>query len=98
MTLIVRLREEADRDLSEAASWYEGQQPGPGHEFLDQVSATLAAIGENPGSYPVVHRNTYRALLGRFPFAVFYRLFEQEVVVLAEMHASRHPASWQVRS
>jgi hypothetical protein len=35
MTLFVRLREEADRDLAAAATWYEHQRVGLGHEFLD---------------------------------------------------------------
>ena len=33
MTFAVRLREEADLDLAEAASWYESQQIGLGHRF-----------------------------------------------------------------
>ena len=98
MTFTVRLREEAELDLAEAASWYESQQIGLGHEFLDSVLEAMDHIGESPEAYPVVHRSTHRAVLSRFPFAVFYRIIESEVVVVSVMHGSRHPARWKTRT
>ena len=73
MTVTVRLREEAELDLAEAASWYESQRIGLGHEFLDSVLDALDHISKNPEAYPVVHRSTHRTVLSRFPFAVFYQ-------------------------
>jgi hypothetical protein len=58
MNWIVRLREEADRDLAAAASWYEQQRGRLGHEFLDEALAAFQLVAEQPLSYPVVHRNT----------------------------------------
>ena len=43
MTRTVRLRDEAERDLTEAAFWYQQQQPGLGQEFLDEASRSLRA-------------------------------------------------------
>jgi hypothetical protein len=37
MRLPVRIREEAEVDLSDAAIWYEQQRVGLGQEFLDQA-------------------------------------------------------------
>jgi plasmid stabilization system protein ParE len=74
MNRIVRLREEADRDLALAASWYEQQREGLGHEFLDGALAAFQRIGEEPLTYPVVHRNTRRALMTRFPFGIYFRV------------------------
>ncbi|MDY0067605.1 MAG: hypothetical protein RBS02_14610 [Steroidobacteraceae bacterium] len=65
MNRIVRLREEADRDLAEAASWYERQREGLGHEFLDEALSTFQLVAEQPLTYPVVHRATRRALMTR---------------------------------
>lgn len=39
MTYIVRLSEEAEYDLEQAASWYELQRHGLGHDFLAVVTA-----------------------------------------------------------
>lgn len=98
MTLTVRLREEAERDLYSAASWYEQQRSGLGHEFLDEILSALQVIPEQPLMYPVVHRNTRRALISRFPFGIYFRVEQSCIVVLAIMHASRHPHRWQERS
>ena len=93
----LRLRPEAEADLAEAATWYESQRPGLGHAFLDQVAAVLAALAEEPRRYPKVHRGVRRALLSRFPFGVFYHIEPDRIVVLAVMHASRHPRHWKRR-
>ena len=98
MTYRVRLREEAEHDLEEAASWYESQLSGLGHHFLDNVELALTAIKQNPFSYPVVHRGTHRALISRFPFAVFYVVRESEIAVIAVMHGSRNPSLWKCRT
>jgi len=58
MSYTVRLRDEADRDLVEAATWYEQQQAGLGHEFLDAVVSTFESIGAAPLSFRQMHRNT----------------------------------------
>ena len=98
MTLEVRLRPEAEQDLSEAAAWYEEQLSGLGHQFLDEVLAALSALTENPLVYPVVHRNTRRVLIHRFPFGVYYRIEGVTIVVPAVMHGSRDPRRWRIRT
>ncbi len=98
MTLEVRLRPEAEQDLSDAATWYEEQLPGLGHQFLDRVLQTFSAISGTPLMYPIVHRNTRRALIHRFPFGVYYRLEDTVIVVVAIMHGSRDPRRWKTRA
>ena len=97
MTLDVRLRPEAEQDLTEAAIWYEEQLPGLGNQFLDEVLAAFSSVADAPLMYPVVHRNTRRVLIHRFPFGVFYRVESNAIVVLAVMHGSRHPRRWKTR-
>lgn len=84
MNYSVRLREEAESDLNEAAAWYERQKVGLGHEFLDEVMRALDSAGVRPYSYPEVHRGIPRAIIGRFPFSVFYRVRCTKVVDIAE--------------
>lgn len=97
MTLLVRLRREAEEDLTVAASWYEQQREGLGHEFLDQALATFDAVAAQPLQCPIVHRNTRRALMARFPFGIYFRVEADDIVVVAVMHGSRHPHRWQGR-
>lgn len=98
MTVQVRLRPEAERDLIDAAGWYEQQQPGLGQQFLDETQAVLSSIAEMPLAYHLVHRTARRALMRRFPFGIFYRIERDQVVVVGILHASRDPNSWKGRA
>lgn len=98
MKLDIRLRFEAERDIEDAAQWYESQRQGLGHEFVDSVESTLDRIRENPSAYPVVHRNSRRALIQKFPFGIHYVISENTVVVFAVIHGSRHPKRWKSRT
>ncbi|MBU0621290.1 MAG: type II toxin-antitoxin system RelE/ParE family toxin [Gammaproteobacteria bacterium] len=97
MTLEIRLRPEAELDLEDAAIWYEKQSVGLGRQFLDEALASLSTIAESPLLYPLMHRNTRRALMRRFPFGVYYRVNPYAVIVVAIMHGSRDPRSWKSR-
>ena len=97
MTTVVRLREEADLDIADAAVWYEKQREGLGGRFLDELLHTFDLIQDNPLFYPLIRRNTPRAVMSRFPFAVFYRVVGDDLVVVAVMHGSRHPRAWKSR-
>jgi plasmid stabilization system protein ParE len=98
MNRTVRLREEADEDLASAALWYEQQRAGLGHEFLDDALSMFRLVAEQPLSYPLVHRNTRRALMTRFPFGIYFRVEPAQIVVVAVIHGSRHPYRWQGRT
>ncbi|MFP4181862.1 type II toxin-antitoxin system RelE/ParE family toxin [Thiohalospira sp.] len=97
MSLPVRVRREAEVDLREAGAWYEAQRPSLGQAFLDEVQTAFEQIGEEPFRYPVLHRDTRRALIHRFPFGIFFRVTEEAIVIIAVLHASRDPRHWQAR-
>ena len=98
MSLKVYLRPEAEADIEDAATWYDRQRKGLGQEFLDDVLVALDTISENPNIYPIMYRQSRRAVVRRFPFGIFYRVDEGLVVVLAVMHGSRHPRRWKKRT
>lgn len=91
-------RPAAAADVEDAYQWYESQQAGLGEEFLAAVRASLGSMTANPESFPVVHRQTRRALLRRFPYGLYYRIFDDQIVVVACMHGRRNPRRWQSRS
>jgi plasmid stabilization system protein ParE len=97
VTVDVRLRPEAEQDLSESARWYEDQRPGLGQEFLDEALATFAAIAERPLATAAVYGSLRRALLHRFPFGVFNFADGDGAVVIGVIHGSRHPRRWTSR-
>ena len=89
---------EADSDIEAAFEWYEKEQAGLGIEFLDQLRITYDQIADGPFKYPRLRLNTRRALLNRFPYAVYFAVENEIVVVLAVLHTSRDPAESQRRS
>ena len=73
-----------------------------GSELLDEVQATLPLIGGRPRSFPRLRDvdatlEIRRALLARFPYALVFLVWEDEVRVLAVAHAKRRPGYWLSR-
>jgi hypothetical protein len=52
----------------------------------DTLAANLALIERSPTAFPVVHRDVRRCLLGRFPYALYFRLLPNELRVIACTH------------
>jgi plasmid stabilization system protein ParE len=50
-----------------------------------------------PESYPIVYEGFRRALVRRFPYAIFYESEDQAITVFGAFHTSRNPAKWQRR-
>lgn len=59
----IYFRPEAEKDIEEAAIWYEKQRKGLGEEFIGEIERALEVISDNPDMYAVVHRNTRRTLI-----------------------------------
>lgn len=62
--------------------------------FLRAADACLAGVKRNPLAFPTVHEQIHRALLRKFPYALFYLVKEESVIVLACFHAKRNPIDW----
>jgi toxin ParE1/3/4 len=87
----------AERELDEAATWYEMQQQGLGREFRQAPDHALDAIQQNPNAYSRVKGVYRRYLLRRFPYGVIYRPRFDHIRVLSFSHTHRDPAHWQNR-
>lgn len=83
--------------MTDAASWYESQRLGLGHEFLDELVKALTRIADQPRSYPRVYKEVRRILMRRFPFGVYFLDESIRLIVIAVMHASRNPKRWKIR-
>lgn len=95
MTPRLVLRPQAEVEILD--DWYEEQRPGLGGAFATEVDRALGRIVEAPLAYPRVRGETRRALMRRFPYAIYFHAMPDEIVVLAVIHGRRHPRSWQSR-
>jgi hypothetical protein len=63
---------EAEQDVAKSYAWYEEQEPGLGEEYLRCVDACILSIRRNPKLDVIAHETYHRALVHRFPYAIFY--------------------------
>lgn len=87
-----RYTNRAKDDLELAFVWYEQQRYGLGHEFLDCVQASVATIVAMPKLFARHHENFRRALIRRFPFAIFYTIEGEGIVIHAVFDNRQDPA------
>ena len=87
----------ADLDVAATFNWYENEESGLGQEFLNELRAIYDRIVDGPLAYQDLRAGIRRALLRRFPYAVYFAVEGNVVVVLAVLHVARDPAEWQRR-
>src|SRR5665213_1932933 len=97
MTRLLIVELEVEAEISKSADWYEQRNPMACVAFLRAVDRTLRLIQEQPEQYQVVYRQTRRAQLDGFPYAIFYNLTEREILVVSCFHTSRNPKEWRDR-
>jgi plasmid stabilization system protein ParE len=87
---------DARDDLLAAADWYEDQRPGLADEFLDAISKLLEHVVAEPLSYPLdrFDQRARRALVTRFPYAIVFVVYNDDVRIIAFAHAKRLPDYW----
>lgn len=90
-------RPKAAQDIEEAYGWYERERTGLGDELLAEIRTTVRSVLAMPEAYPVITRQTRRALIHRFPYGLFYRIVDDTIVFLACFHTSRNPELWKRR-
>jgi len=90
----VRLLQPAEQEMFDAAAYYESRVSGLGDAFLDKIASAVADIAENPQRWPVIQSDIRRRFIHRFPYALFYRVDHDEIVVLAIAHLHRRPVYW----
>jgi plasmid stabilization system protein ParE len=88
---------DARQDIADAFVWYEQRSLGLGLEFLRCLEATVVSIQRNPLMYPAVFAEYRRALVRRFPYAVFYEVEAERIVIYAVFHCSQDPDKWRAR-
>jgi plasmid stabilization system protein ParE len=94
---VLTLRPEADEDVRAAAMWYDTERPGLGTEFTRAAGALFASLEREPLLSPIAEGDVRRALLRRFPYAVYFTVDAEGVLVLACLHVRRDPHEWQRR-
>ena len=83
----------AKEDLIDGYHFYEGQEPGLGSYFIEALYSDIDSLKLFGGIHRQPHRNLYRVLSKRFPFAIYYTLDLDIVWVRAVVDWRKNP-SW----
>jgi plasmid stabilization system protein ParE len=84
----------AERELNEAAQYYDSEGPGLGVVFLNEVERCIRDILEHPEAGSVLVGAVRRRLIRQFPYAVLYSVKPAGVRILAIMNLKRRPMYW----
>jgi plasmid stabilization system protein ParE len=90
----VTFNELAERELNDAAQYYELEQSGLGSAFIIDIQRCTEAILAYPLAGPVVLGTIRRRLCQRFPYGLLYTVREDELRILAVVHLRRRPGYW----
>ena len=88
----IKILSVAEDDLEEGYQFYESQADGLGTYFLDTLYSDIDSLSYFAGMHRVVFGYN-RLLSKRFPFAVYYRVVDDVVLVFAVLDCRRNP-SW----
>ena len=86
----VELRVEARRELIEGACFYEQQREGLGDYFADCLFEDLERLEREAGIHETVF-GLHRKLSKRFPFAIYYKIEDAVIDVVAVLDCRRDP-------
>ncbi|TAJ80768.1 MAG: type II toxin-antitoxin system RelE/ParE family toxin [Gallionellaceae bacterium] len=88
----IKILSTAEHDLEEGYRFYESQADGLGTYFLDTLYSDIDSLAYFAGIHRIV-LGYHRLLSKRFPFAVYYRVANNEATVFSILDCRRNP-SW----
>ncbi len=88
---------EARTEFLKSVVYYESQQTGLGHRFLEAVAEAVRRIQAHPDMYHSVGQVWRQCRIPRFPFGIIYRIRNRRIEIIAVMHLHRKPGYWQNR-
>jgi hypothetical protein len=82
----------ANEDLINGYHFYERQASGLGSYFLDSLFSDIDSLIIYYGIHPKFFGKYHRLLSRRFPFAVYYTVENQDIMVYAVLDCRSNPA------
>ena len=90
-----RFLSSAEAELREALEFYESAQPGLGDQFLDEIESAVKLIESFPEAWTPLSARTRRCRTRRFPYALFYQIRSDEILIVSVMDLRRDPRRWE---
>ena len=88
----IEILDQAARDLVEGFRFYEEQGTGLGSYFLTNLYADIDSLYFSAGIHLKPYKHYHRLLSRSFPFAIFYTIQEETVLIRAVLDCRRSSA------
>lgn len=92
----IEILDEAENDIVNAMRFYEAQSKNLGTYFLDSILSDIDSLY----LYAAIHikvNGYYRLLSKRFPFAIYYKLQGDVILIYAVLDCRQNPSTTQKR-
>lgn len=83
--------ESASQDLIDGFHFYEKQSIGLGNYFIDSLFSDIDSLQIYAGIHSL-YFSYHRMLSKRFPFAIYYKISDNEALIYAVLDCRRNPA------
>ncbi len=93
-----RLLAEAENELQAAAEFYEGEEEGLGRAFLQEIRRAFDFVRAHSLASRIERGEVRVRSVARFPYRLYYRASEEEILVVAVGHRRRKPGFWESRA
>ena len=92
--MIVVYHPRAQHEAHHATLWYAQRSLDVATRFADELLRAETKILSTPEQWPRYFRGTRYFRLRRFPYLVVYRMFSENVRIVAVVHGKRRPYYW----
>jgi len=82
---------EVEDDVMAAYVWYNAKADAIAEDFLRVFYASAYEITQYPLLYLNVHKNFRRRLIRQFPYALYFTINNNTVIVFGLFHCARNP-------
>ena len=86
-TLLVS--EMAYEDAIVIFDWYEEKLNGLGDKFINELEIAKTDLLNNPLAFAKWNKSIRRMVMRKFPYKLFYKVYDDEIVIIAIIHARR---------
>lgn len=93
----MRLLPDAEEELRDAAQYYEAEQQGLGRALIQEIRRTCQLIAERPQAARIERDEIRVRAIARFPYRIYYRANNDEILIIAIGHRRRRPGFWRNR-
>ena len=81
MTYTIYVTPAASADIKIAVDYYNSKSNGLGQRMAGEADDVLGMIASNPKTYSIRYRDIRAAKIPSFPFLIFYKINEKNVIV-----------------